>query len=876
MTNQTSIRKCLGGSPAGVSISRLCALTFAAILFTAGAASGVGQAPAQAQPDAPQPDAAKPAPPAAVKQPAKAPGETVWHNYQVHQSMELGGRITSVSGSTPMWDTLINQSTGLRVLAQSLELRSPDKSKTPFFDSLSTNSTGYGGDPFDVSRLYISKGRIYDFVGSFRRDRNYFDYNGFANSLDPTSATGHLELIRQPHTLHLHDTVRRDTDAQITFMPLSAASFRVGYNHNTNEGPVLTTEHGTTTAEIFQWFRNSADTYRAGVDAKIAPRTMLNYDEFIVLYKGDSYSSLPNPSLPLYGLAANEMYPVSANTSPGVAATPAVMATMGMTLYSNTNCGNTAVTGGASTVPSTVQPNLTNGVISAFCKAATLNNHSVPIRSFFPTEQLRFSSHYWEKFVFNGRVSYSGGKTDINSYNWTQYGYSATKPAYTVSTTSWNTETLGSVVTGNGPGGHYATNKRANLNVDFGFVAELAKRISLADTFSYVGYRTEGTLTSQTVSYTISSLATTLAAEPSLLTGISASGVVAGAPTITTTTGSENPATPGAAQAGMPYAQNQQITQNTLLASFIATPQFKFSAGWRFKARQIDYTSFTGFVPSNNMLWHENAGLFGAVLDPNKTVHVTVNYDVTAAHKANTTTLSNTFTRVAPDASQHLKVRALVKPAKWVNFAFTGNDYWASNDDPLVNHHEHNQDLSFAASLKPTEKLSFDLSYAYDEVYSVTDSCFQFTAANGYPVPYGATNTGTCSAVNSPATGGTVFLYFNNYYKAPSSFYQANFNYTPTKLFQINGGLRLNAVHGTADYLNPIQTPGSLQSRTLMPFADAEYKVAQQWAWHANWSYDGYGETGPRNAVTNGFTTNGLPSRNTHGNILTLGVKYAF
>jgi hypothetical protein len=866
MTNQTAIRKCLGGSPAGISIVRLCALTFAAILLTGGWAFG------QTQPEAAKPDAAKTAPSAAEKKPVKAPGETIWHHYQVHQAMELGGRITSVSGSTPMWDTLYNQSAGMRVLNQSLELRSEDKRKTPFFDSLSTNSAGYGGDPIDVTRLYVSKGRIYDFVGSFRRDRNYFDDNQFANSLDPTSYAGHVELVQQPHTLHLYDTVRRNSDAQITLLPLSLVSFRAGFNHNTNEGPTLTTEHGSTTAQVFQWFRNSSDTYSGGVDLRIAKRTTLNYDQFIVVYKGDSSSSLPNATQPLYALAANEMYPVSAVTTPGVAATPAVMATMGMTLYSNTNCGNVAVTGGASTVPSSVQANVTNGVMSPFCKAATLDNHWVPIRSYFPTEQVRFSSHYWEKFVFNGRVAYSGGSTNLNGYNWTQYGYSATKPAYTVGTATWNTETLGSVVTGNGPGGRYATNKRANLNVDFGFVAELAKNVSLADTYSYVGYRTEGILNSQTVSYTLSSLATTLAAEPSLLTSLPAGG----APVSTVTTGSENPATPGSAQAGLPYAQNQQIAQNTLLASFIVSPQFKFSTGWRFKSRQIDYTSYTGFVQSRDMLWHENAGLLGAVLDPSRTVHVNVNFEATASSHANPTTLSNTFTREAPDISQHLKLRALIKPAKWFNLAATDNSYWAKNNDPLVNHRERNEDASFTAMLKPTETLSFDLSYAYDEVYSVTDSCFQFTAANGYPVPYGATNTGTCTAFNSPVTGGTVYLYFNNYYKAPSSFYQASVNYTPTKLILFNGGLRMNAIHGTADYLNPIQTPGSLQSRTLTPYADAEYKIAEQWAWHGNWSYDGYGETGHLNAVMNGVTANGLPSRNVHGSILTLGVKYAF
>jgi len=174
MTIQTNSRKCLGGSPAGLSVTRLCTLTLAAILLTCGAVAGFGQV---------QPDAAKPTKSVPAKKPAAVPGETISHGYQVHQSIEVGGRYTKTSGSEAMWDTLFNQTSGGRVLGQSLELHSVNPSKTPFFDTLTTSSTGYGGDPYDVSRLRVSKGRWYDFAGSFRRDRNYFDYNLLANSL---------------------------------------------------------------------------------------------------------------------------------------------------------------------------------------------------------------------------------------------------------------------------------------------------------------------------------------------------------------------------------------------------------------------------------------------------------------------------------------------------------------------------------------------------------------------------------------------------------------------------------------------------------------------------------------------------------------------
>ena len=116
--------------------------------------------------------------------PAAADKEKVVGGYAIHQSTDLGGH-SRYSGSTSMWDTLVNLQSGPRILSFSLNMRSVDQHKTPLFDTLMTANYGYGGDPINTTVLRVSKGRIYDFSGSFRRDRQYFDYDLLANPLIP-------------------------------------------------------------------------------------------------------------------------------------------------------------------------------------------------------------------------------------------------------------------------------------------------------------------------------------------------------------------------------------------------------------------------------------------------------------------------------------------------------------------------------------------------------------------------------------------------------------------------------------------------------------------------------------------------------------------
>ena len=104
-------------------------------------------------------------------------------DFQVIQSIELGGRIADVNGSQAMYDTLVNHQTGARILEQSLTMQS--LTHQDIFDTLTLSSFGWGGDPEQAARLRIAKYSWYTFSGCYQHVQNYFDYDLFANPLNP-------------------------------------------------------------------------------------------------------------------------------------------------------------------------------------------------------------------------------------------------------------------------------------------------------------------------------------------------------------------------------------------------------------------------------------------------------------------------------------------------------------------------------------------------------------------------------------------------------------------------------------------------------------------------------------------------------------------
>jgi len=89
--------------------------------------------------------------------------------------------MVGLSGSGRMYDTLVNIQSGPRVLGETFTMHAVEGTKHPLLDSLSAFSSGFGGDPNNYAKLDFSKGKLYEFSGVFRRDRQYSDYDLLAN-----------------------------------------------------------------------------------------------------------------------------------------------------------------------------------------------------------------------------------------------------------------------------------------------------------------------------------------------------------------------------------------------------------------------------------------------------------------------------------------------------------------------------------------------------------------------------------------------------------------------------------------------------------------------------------------------------------------------
>ena len=135
-----------------------------------------------------------------------------------------------------MYDTLVNMQSGPRVLGETFEMRALPGNKHTLVDILSAFGTGFGGDPNNFAKLDFSKGKIYEFSGMFRRDRQYFDYDLLGNPDIPSGYS--IPISRRRPTPYawpqvkqspfMFNTVRRMTDTNLTLFPLSKVTFRFG------------------------------------------------------------------------------------------------------------------------------------------------------------------------------------------------------------------------------------------------------------------------------------------------------------------------------------------------------------------------------------------------------------------------------------------------------------------------------------------------------------------------------------------------------------------------------------------------------------------------------------------------------------------------
>ena len=300
--------------------------------------------------------------------------------YVIHQSMEVGYRISDLSGSEEMYNSLVNLRSGPRFFEQSLSMQSQTHNSL-LFDNLFINSFGWGGDPNNGLRARVDKNKWYDFRANFRRDQTDFNYDLLANPLNPSDSNPNIPVISSPHCFA---TRRRMSDFDLTLLPQSKVDFRMGYSRNNMTGPSYSSVHEGTTLCLQNW-NTTLNSYRFGVDVKLLPRTVISYDQFLDHYKGDTTWQLaPFAQALLPERRAPWNWPDR---------------------HGHTLCAINA--------PATSLIDSTGTLTNTACNAYFNYNRSNRIRTSTPTERLSLHSTYFQRLELAASYAYSSA--DMNA-----------------------------------------------------------------------------------------------------------------------------------------------------------------------------------------------------------------------------------------------------------------------------------------------------------------------------------------------------------------------------------------------------------------------------------------------------------------------------
>jgi hypothetical protein len=199
---------------------------------------------------------------------------------------------------------------------------------------------------------------------------------------------------------------------------------------------------------------------------------------------------------------------------------------------------------------------------------------------------------------------------------------------------------------------------------------------------------------------------------------------------------------------------------------------------------------------------------------------------------------------------QHYKLRTSLKPASWVNLGLALNLLEKRNNVTDVNNLQHNRNYAFTAIFAEHENWSVDLNYNYNDVFSQTNICFVATPAT----------PGTTSC-------GTPFLQGISFYNSNAHYVSGNLMWKPIRRLTAQIGYNADFVNGQTLILNPLAPLGPLQFNYHQPTAAFSYEMQKNWTWKTAWNNYDYNEKS-----SPGFTA----SRDFHGNVYTLALRYAF
>jgi len=803
-----------------------------------------------------------------------APEQVQKNGYEIRQTADLGGHLVGVSGSGAMYDTLVNLHSGPRVLGQTFTMHALPGSKHSLLDSLTAYSNGFGGDPINFAKLNFSKAKLYEFNGTFRRDRQYFDYDllgnpsipsgvlipyGMAAGVPTTASLAQPQLMQSPV---MFNTVRRMTDTMLTILPLSKVSFRVGYSQNIFQGPSMSPGYNIGKSDLLlqEYQRNSSDDFFGAMDWKPWALTRISFEEQVDHYKANSY----------FTIAPNQLIVQEAD------GTPAALGNYDATSspYTITSCNTASMGSGYTnatnyTILSAPQTVGGRPIINPACDVITSYLRSQPTRILYPTESLLFQSSSIKNIAMNGDVRYTISNSHLAHYYENFQGL--------------DTAIRSATFTGN------TTAQRRMVSMDFGLTWEATKTITLSDQVDFSNLHQPGnanitpgitqntpvTAGNETINY----------AGP-LLAGANYS--VSGNPT----------GTPLYAYFGQKF-----LTNNATL-SWEATPRATFSLTYRYRTHTIIQTSGTG--PASNIIGiDENGGIFTAAYRPTSQWNMNGTVEILYA--------DNSFTTVGPRQTKHYRFHTLYRPRPWATVTGAFNDLERHNNtnntgvaplDGPLGHVDHSRIGTVGLSLAPNDHYGIDVYYAYSDVYTSTNICYLNGASATVPGTASTTSTGAPNICPGVFVRGSTTVLSDwgptkDFMDAPTQYASVSLNYSPIKKVRTAAGYRISAVSGNQFFADAQQVNGSLQSAYQSPFFNVAWTLHPGLVWRAEYNYYGYGEggpSGPQFCSTSTSTTaavvpctsltaptgrtepsSGLTApRNTHANILTLAVHYEF
>lgn len=863
-------------SSTSVPIRRIAEGMGAAILLLMTAAA---QAPAPGAP-ASVPEAAAPVAPA---------------GYSVHESVDLGGHMVGQSGSGAMYDTMINTQSGPRMLGETFEMRALPGNKHPLFDDLSAFTNGFGGDPNNFAKLDFSKGKMYEFSGMFRRDRQYFDYDLLGNPGIPSgysipisgSSTSYAwpQVNQSPF---MYNTVRRMTDTNLTLFPLSKVTFRFAYSQNIFQGPSMTPSGNSVAGQeviLQEYQRNSTDDFTGAVDWKPVQGTKLTYEEQVDHYKGDSYFTMAPQYFTVQEadgtkVALLDSYqsflPYGYNSSTG-AFSPST----------STNCNSSSMISSSTILYANPAGGLP--IIDPACNVISSYFRSQPTREIFPTEIFRLQSTSIKNVSMNGNVRYTNANMNLPNYYEDFQGLDGANRelAYTA----------------------FANAKREVIAVDYGIVWQASKTVGLYDQVSFSNVHQPGT--AEFTSGTTVTVPAVKGEETINYTGLTSKTVTTGSAPFE-----------GSPSIGAPQYNyfGQKFVTNNATISWDATARATFSLTYRYGTHTIVEGSPNATSPKTGATLYsidENGGIFNVALRP--TDNWNINGSVEMLYH------DNVFTPVAPRQTQQYRIHTMYRPKSWAvisgayndlerhnntnNTGATGTAPSAAYDGPL-DHVDHSRVVSLGAELMPNEHYGLDLDYTYSDVYTATNICFQGAASvmpGGTVAPAAATQSGQlCSPVAAGHGSNTILFLAKDFEDAPTQYGSVALAVSPVKQIHSNIGYRISAVNGSRSFTDASDVNGSLVSTYQSPFLSFAWTERPGLIWKAEYNFYGYGEGGrsgaqycndnpslavgtagsvavvPCSSVANTAMSPATPvygftaPRNFHANIVTLGVHYEF